>query len=349
MKMKRNQMKAKRKLMKMTDRRKSSLLQSIHQLHQIQENHQHLKKQSFAPVASDTGIRVVIGVFLYYLHQKPEDNWVLESFDVEAAFLDAVLTHPVYIEWQKDIKEFGLLKEFECKTTCAELTRAMYGNIDSPLQWMRTFANILTGDDMKLKQSATDPCIFYKQRKGKLVLVLVLFVHDTLCTGEKREVEWAYKMIESKVKIEKLGRVKKHLGIWYGWKNDELGNTYLEATMPKMIEEISVKFEKATGNKAKAYATPGNPGKTLRKNEGAIELDAYRSIVGKIMYYATKHWRALERCVGYLTSQGTQALCLRKPRELRSISDCDSDYAKDENERKSISGRINTLGGRTTN
>jgi hypothetical protein len=84
-----------------------------------------------------------------------------------------------------------------------------------------------------------------------------------------------------------------------------------------------------------------------------VELDAYRSIVGKIMYLSTKiapdisnaarelvgHlsnpgtelWRALERFVGYLT-----------------ISDCDSDYAKDENDRKSISGRINTLGGMTT-
>jgi hypothetical protein len=80
-------------------------------------------------VSSDTGIRVVIGIFLYYLHQKPEDNWVLESFDVEEAFLNAVLTHPVYIESPKGIKEFGLLKEEECKTTCAELTRAMYGNI----------------------------------------------------------------------------------------------------------------------------------------------------------------------------------------------------------------------------
>jgi hypothetical protein len=34
---------------------------------------------------------------------------------------------------------------------------------------------------------------------------------------------------------------------------------------------------------------------------------------------------------------------------LQSISDCDSDYAKDKNDRKSISGRINTLGGMTTN
>jgi hypothetical protein len=102
-----------------------------------------------------------------------------------------------------------------------------------------------------------------------------------------------------------------------------------------------------------------------------IDIDAYRSIVEKIMYYATKiapeicnavrelagpisnpgedHWNALERCVGYLTSEGTKPLCLRTPRVLQSISDCDSDYVKDENDRKSISGRINTLGGMTTN
>jgi hypothetical protein len=59
--------------------------------------------------------------------------------------------------------------------------------------------------------------------------------------------------------------------------------------------------------------------------------------------------KALERCVRYLTSEGTKPLCLRKPRVLKSISDCDSDYAKDENDRKSISGQINTLGGITTN
>jgi hypothetical protein len=32
-------------------------------------------------------------------------------------------------------------------------------------------------------------------RDGKLVLVLVLYVNDTLCAGERKEVEWAYKMI----------------------------------------------------------------------------------------------------------------------------------------------------------
>ena len=138
---------------------------------------------------------------------------MLETFDIEVAFLNALLKNPVYIEWPKGIKELRLLSQGETNNTCAELTRAMYGNIDSPLQWMKTFTNILKG--MNLQQSATDPCIFYKHRGGKLVLILVLYVDDTLCAGERKEVEWAYKKIEEKIKIVKLERLKKHLGTIY--------------------------------------------------------------------------------------------------------------------------------------
>jgi hypothetical protein len=46
----------------------------------------------------------------------------------------------------------------------------------------------------------------------------------------------------------------------YDWKQNNLGNTYLKASIPNMIEEIREKFEKS-------YATPGTPGKTLWKNE----------------------------------------------------------------------------------
>jgi hypothetical protein len=54
----------------------------------------------------------------------------------------------------------------------------------------------------------------------------------------------------------KLGRLKKYLGTIYEWKHDKSGNTYLEASMLKMIDEISEKFEKVRGKKATEYATP---------------------------------------------------------------------------------------------
>jgi Reverse transcriptase (RNA-dependent DNA polymerase) len=67
--------------------------------------------ESFAPVASDSGIRIVIGIFLFFLHMVPQDEWVLETFDVEVAFLNAKLKNPVYIEWPKGIKELGFLSQ----------------------------------------------------------------------------------------------------------------------------------------------------------------------------------------------------------------------------------------------
>jgi hypothetical protein len=36
----------------------------------------------FAPVASDTAIRTIIGLHLYYEHKYKADKWKLEMFDV---------------------------------------------------------------------------------------------------------------------------------------------------------------------------------------------------------------------------------------------------------------------------
>jgi hypothetical protein len=41
----------------------------------------------------------------------PSDELVLETFDVEVAFLNALLSNPVYIKWPKGLKELGLLSK----------------------------------------------------------------------------------------------------------------------------------------------------------------------------------------------------------------------------------------------
>jgi hypothetical protein len=84
--------------------------------------------------------------------------------------------------------------------------------------------------------------------------------------------------------------LKKHLGIWYDWKTEkETGDLYLEAYMPKIIEEIKDIYKKATDNKSKIHTKPGTPGKCLMKHTGEpIKIDEYRYLVGKIMYYTTK-------------------------------------------------------------
>jgi Reverse transcriptase (RNA-dependent DNA polymerase) len=51
----------------------------------------------FAPVESDTSIKLVIGIYLYLQNNHPKLNRVLETFDIEAAFLNAVPAFPSYI------------------------------------------------------------------------------------------------------------------------------------------------------------------------------------------------------------------------------------------------------------
>ena len=325
----------------------------------------------FPLVACDTAIGVIIEVYLYYNKLYPRDQWVLEMYDVEAAFLNAELLQLSYIEWPQGVQELGFITAKDKELTCVESTKAMYGNIDSPLRWMKTFTKHLV-DHLKLVQSRSDPCIFYKIKNNKLILVLALYVDDTLCAGEKREVAWAYQMIEEKFNIKRLGKLKKHLGVNWTWHKDPQCEINLKAIINTMVEDISKKFLTATGKLAKAFDTPVLPNSHLLMNAGEIiKLDIYRSLVGMLMYLTTKvypelsnsvrelaphlatpgkdHWKALKRCIGYIADVQDAGQVFRRPGELRSISDCDSNYARDESDRKRISGRINTLGGKITN
>jgi len=168
-----------------------------------------------------------------------------------------------------------------------------------------------------------------------------------------------------------LGQLKKHLGVWWTWLTDkDSGEVSLRATMPKMVQEIKQAYAHATGRSAKEAKTPGYPGTCLKRaieEEEAIKTTEYRSIVGKLMYYMTKvapelanavrelagqmikpngtHWKAVERTVGYVLSEPYQGLTFREPKNLKPYIFADADYAKDEDDRRSISGRTSTLGG----
>jgi hypothetical protein len=49
------------------------------------------------------------------------------------------------------------------------------------------------------------------------------------------EIEWYKVNVKKKVDYKDLGELRKHLGVWYELKQDENGNRYLIATMPKKI------------------------------------------------------------------------------------------------------------------
>jgi hypothetical protein len=100
--------------------------------------------------------------------------------DVEAAFSNADLVMKCFIEWPEVAQEFRFFTEAEKQQYCIELEKAKYGNIDSPLQWMKTFTGYLK-EGLQIEQIKTDPYLLYKhERNGGLVKAYMYIIHCVL-------------------------------------------------------------------------------------------------------------------------------------------------------------------------
>jgi hypothetical protein len=132
---------------------------------------------------------------------------------------------------------------------------------------------------MRMKQSLADPCIFYKPNKdNKTVLIVICFKDDTLLVGTKEEIEWSKQGIKKCFKYTYLGKLCKHLGVWYEEKYYENGELYLEATMPNMVNDI-IKLIKSQEHKEIA-PTSGQVTQLIQK--------CIKRSWKKIMYLACK-------------------------------------------------------------
>jgi hypothetical protein len=327
--------------------------------------------ESFAPVATDTTIRLLLALALY----NQDKDWTVECLDIEAAFLEGDIDEPMYIEFPDGMDELGFVTEQEMHTHCIELGKSMYGNVDAALRFFRTLKEHLT-KNVGMKNSQSDPCVFYlKDDNGETKLIVASHVDDCIMAGPKDAIEQFKMDVKKRFNITDLGLLKKHLGIWYDWKEEENGEKYIVATMPKLVGEIIESFEEHMSREAKISKVPGTPGETLPKakeEEEELNAEKYRSIVGKIMYLVTKvfveganaarelskhfqkpvqeHWKELERFVGYLKgNQENIKITYRKPRELRPMAMVDSNYATNTDDRRSVTGAIFTVGGTITN
>ncbi len=332
-------------------------------------------KETFSPVATETSTRMVILIYLYGvdgLPEAPDIIYVIDMIDIEAAFLEGDLPKPVYIEFPPGLLEAGLITEEEAKNECIELTGGMYGSPESALQFFNAYINHLKKHGYK--QSRMDPSVVYKKdARDRTVLIAVIHVDDTLLVGTKEEIQIFKDTIKTRFGYTDKDGFKKHLGIWYERDVDEEGNKCMIARMDDNINNIISTFELHTKQKVREFGTPGTPGLSMKKNEGEpIEAALYRKLVGKLMYLVCKlmpeagnaarelarhfanpgkqQWKELARFIGYLKKNRKDIkLTYRKPKDMRVGVMADSNYATNEDDRKSVSGGLQTLGGSLCN
>ena len=316
--------------------------------------------ETFSPVAADVSIRIVLGYALYR-------NWDCHMIDVQAAFLESPIEEDLWIFWPEGLTELGIISEEDAETTCAKLERAQYGIGQAPRCWYKKLADTLKR--IGLERSICDPCVYYgKDQGGNINLVLIVVVDDTLCIGETETILKFKEEFKKNFTVTDLGRLKKHLGVWYERKKDEEGE-YFELSMTDFAKEMIEDYEKANKGPIKEAASPAVPGSSLikQKEHAPLRQKEYRSFVGRIMWYIRRmapqccnamrelasfmenpgpdHWKALDRTMGYIKKRIDRKIKLRKPKELRHYSLADSNYALNTDDRKSISSMIVTFGG----
>ena len=74
--------------------------------------------------------------------------------------------------------------------------------------------------------------------------------------------------------------------------------------------------------------------------------NATRELAVHMSHPGPEHWKALGRLIGYLKGKQTKGVIIRKPKVLKEVMFCDSNYATDKETRKSVSGLVATLGGK---
>ena len=322
--------------------------------------------ERFSPVATSTSLRIQIYINLKYY----DKGWRTKSCDIEAAFLEAGMDIEMFIEPHPAMVICGFMTEEERKNTAIQLMKSMYGNVDAAIKFFKILAEHITNPKgMNMHQSLADPCVFLKfDNENKLILIVSVTVDDCAVTGPNDEIEWFMNGVEKRFKITRDGEISKHLGVFYEWKRNENGKMTCTARMDKKIKSIVESYEKYIGKEVKSYATPGTPGEYLEKHDGdPIDIDDYRSLVGKIMFFTTKicpktgvavralsshmsnpgpkHWKAMNRLVGYIKHMSMPGIMYLEPECFKTASLCDTDYGNCKETRKSVGCSIITIGG----
>ena len=196
-----------------------------------------------------------------------QNNWAIRQWDVKAAYLQAPLTHEVYVQ---DINE-------KDQTEYWRLNKALYGLKQAGHEWYKTMKGIMA--QVGLQQSIGDPGCYYN-RNG---LIISTHVDDMMAVAPTEQslnnIEIA---IERHVELDKLGIPRKLLGMELTWK----GNKEVKLTQKTSIGNL----EKEHGLPVSSIPTrslPLNPNLFEAPSEDKLlpeQQKKYQSLVGSLLY-----------------------------------------------------------------
>jgi hypothetical protein len=233
---------------------------------------------------------------------------------------------------------------------------------------------ILAFTSMNYRRSKADPCLYFDWTIDGLIVWISWVGDDCLVAGKKKGVPIAKGQMTAQFDCEEIGEVDEYVGCKVERNYEE---NLIKLTQPVMLQSFVDEFNLPNGP---APNTPATPGDALVKADPADcipanELFKYRSGVGKLLHMmrwsrpeilnavrelsrymsgaSLAHVKAMHRTMKYCVGSPDRGLLLKpigkRDRNLTYkfviTGRSDSDYAKDTDTRKSVSGTSTFLNG----
>ena len=297
----------------------------------------------FTPVARWDTIRMVLAI-------ATQRKWKVYQLDVKSAFLHGKLDEDVYVEqplgYEKKGEEHKVLK----------LKKALYGLKQAPRAWFSRIETYFVKEGFA--RCPSEHTLFVKIGEDKKILIIFIYVDDLVFTGSDEGMFAVFKAsMKREFDMTDLGKMKFFLGVEVV-QNDE--GIYL--SQRKYALEVLERFGL---EKANSVRNPMIPGMKLMRNEDGEQVDVtqYKQMVGSLMYLlvtrpdlmfgiglisrymerpTTLHMQAIKTILRYV--KGSVNLSIHYRREAASderlMAYSDSDYAGDQDDRRSTSGYV---------
>jgi hypothetical protein len=275
-------------------------------------------------------------------------DWEIEQMDVKTAFLYGDIEEDIWIELPTGCGVSGT----------AKLKKALYGLKQAPRVWYNTLATFLSS--LGFQPLDADSSVFC--RDG---VIIAIYVDDLLLAGaSKPDIDKIKDSLKQRFKMSDLGACHFYLGMEV---IRDRPRCTLRLSQTAYLRKVLQDFGMEHCNKV---TTPMETSSRLMPAEPGYEADSkfrkqYQSAVGSLMYAmlgtrpdlafaisvisrfssnpTNAHWSAVKRVFRYIASTLDMGLVFRgglQPLEGYT----DSDWAGDQDTRRSTSGYVFNLG-----
>ncbi|XP_072154388.1 uncharacterized protein [Bemisia tabaci] len=294
--------------------------------------------ETFSPVVRHSTLRLLFALSVHF-------NLNCYHFDAMNAFLHGELNEQIYVKPPEGL----ILPE----NKVLRLKKAVYGLKQAPRSWNSQVNSVLINSNYQ--RSKHEPCVYYKRHDKKLTIIAV-FVDDFFTfSNDQEETKFLKKKLFKSFNLKDLGKISNCLGM--AVTQNEKSKT-IKLSHEKYILELLEKFNMTN---CKPVSTP-----IIKTQFDDLPADpslekTYQQLIGSLLYlsvtsrpdisYAVtflsqfskqpnhQHWTSAKRILRYL--KGTSNHCLTYKKSNNNLMGfADSDWANNDEKRKSFSGNV---------